>query len=586
MQNMVRVTIIVFLAALILLNYNSTRLLNIALSSLNSNVNQRTQLLTKEIASELKARTDLGEQAQAEKFLHYLKLHYSLYGVFLYDPQFRRVVSASESLPPDVEGMLDSPILWNPPKSQRLEHYLILPGSYRTSTGSPGQFAVLFNVGEITEIEQSTKVISYLNFVLIGVTALLALYFLESTLKSYRVLMQTARSAPNEVSPGENRNDADFLIGTFKGVIAKLKEKEQELARLHLAEKARADNVQQLNQDLIRSVSSGLMIMDLAGKITVFNEAAQSMLHLPRLTVLHESYQKVIARVSEPFKQDIDDCFASRAAISRAELEIETPDGSRFLGANIMPLKDREQRFSGVFCLFTDITDFKALQQQMSLKEKFASLGEMAAGVAHEFRNSAATISGYLQLLEKKMEAEQSVYVSGMQKELKVLQGVVNDFLSFARPVQLDISAVKLQELIKETLEDVRISPPFASIQFSYSGNLPVIQGDESMLRQVFANLIRNAAESIEGTGRNGVVKVRASQTPRVAVIEICDNGVGIPRGDLSRVFAPFFTTKRKGVGLGLAIVQKLILQHNGIINVESSPEGSTFRVQLPIAES
>ena len=205
------------------------------------------------------------------------------------------------------------------------------------------------------------------------------------------------------------------------------------------------------------------------------------------------------------------------------------------------------------------------------------------AGVAHEFRNSAATISGYLQLLEGKIEPEQKNYIGGMQKELKALQSVVNDFLSFARPVHLELSKVRLLDLLKETTEEVRVSPAFSSTTFSLSGDCPTISGDESMLRQIFINLIRNAAESIDGTGRKGVVEVRGSASfgGKFATIEIQDNGAGIPQQDLARIFTPFFTTKQKGVGLGLAIVQKLVLQHNGTITVESSPAGSLFRVQL-----
>jgi signal transduction histidine kinase len=219
----------------------------------------------------------------------------------------------------------------------------------------------------------------------------------------------------------------------------------------------------------------------------------------------------------------------------------------------------------------------------MAQKEKFASLGEMAAGVAHGFRNSLATIGGYLQLLENKISPDCSSYTSAINREFELLQKVVNDFLSFARPVQLQRTKVNLEELVRECGEEVRIASMSAPFVFSMGGTFPQISGDETALRQVFTNLLLNAAESIDGTGRKGKIEMigSLSSNSKHCVIEVRDNGAGISPEDTSRIFTPFFSTKEKGVGLGLAIVQKLILQHNGSISVESTPNGSVFRVQL-----
>jgi PAS domain S-box-containing protein len=585
MQNTIRVLVIFFLGTMILLNFSSVRLLSQALSFLKENTEQRAALVAKEVSGELAGKLGGNAPPKAENLLHFLMLNYSFDGIVIYNNAIQPEINLASQLPGDIQNFIQAPERsFSGHQNVRLNNYLIVPSSFLVkSTGEKKFLLLFFNEEKGNQIERSTKIISYSNFLLIGLTAFLALYFLESTLKPYRVLMQTARSAPSELSPPEGRNDAEFLIGTFKGVIAKLKEKEQELARLHQTEKARADNVQLLNQDLIRSVSNGLIIMDLSGKITIFNEAAQAILNVPRLTVLNESYRKIIPGISPGFKEDIDQCFEQKTSISRAEMEIQTREGLRYLGATIMPLKDREQRFAGVFCLFTDITEFKLLQQHMALKEKFAGLGEMSAGVAHEFRNSVATISGYLQLLENKIEPDQKGYIGSMQKELQELQSVVNDFLSFARPVKLEVTKVSLQGMLKEVVEEVKVSPAFSTITFSMTGEFPVIRADESMLRQVFLNLIRNAAESIDGSGRKGNVEAHGSVSGKFAVVEIRDNGIGIPPDNLPRIFTPFFSTKQKGVGLGLAIAQKLVLQHNGDTSVESSPEGSTFRVQLPI---
>ncbi|HEY7160644.1 MAG TPA: ATP-binding protein, partial [Acidobacteriota bacterium] len=225
------------------------------------------------------------------------------------------------------------------------------------------------------------------------------------------------------------------------------------------------------------------------------------------------------------------------------------------------------------------------LQKHMAEKEKYASLGEMAGGVAHEFRNSVATIAGYMQLLENKIDPDRKEYTEPIQKELQSLQKVVNDFLSFARPVELEMGNVSLFDLLQECVEEVKVGIP-REVEFQMYGVFPEVHGDERMLRQVFTNLIRNAAESLEGSNRKGKLEISGSTAlnGKFCVIDFADNGLGIRSEDVSRVFTPFFSTKQDGVGLGLAIVQKLILQHNGTISVDSGPEGSLFRVQLPVS--
>jgi two-component system sensor histidine kinase AtoS len=223
------------------------------------------------------------------------------------------------------------------------------------------------------------------------------------------------------------------------------------------------------------------------------------------------------------------------------------------------------------------------LQQHMSQKEKFASLGEMAAGVAHEFRNSIATVTGYLQMVEDRITAEQKSYTAPIHKEIHSLQKVVNDFLSFAKPVQPQFERLKLADVIQDCVSEASVTS--RNVSLTIAGDFPEISGDEAMLRQIFSNLLRNALEALKETGRNGTIQVTGSipSEGKFARIEIKDNGSGIRSEDLNRIFTPFYSTKQEGVGLGLAIVQKLVLSHNGSIQVESSSEGSQFRLQFPL---
>jgi PAS domain S-box-containing protein len=575
MHNSFRLIVVLFLIALVLHNYNSNKVLNLALDSLGQDIEDRTRIVAEQTHSELDRA-----QLSAETLRSLCNLH-KLEGIVVYGKNSQIREKYHKQLPKDLTQQLSSASNF-PNISMRSEPYLIRRVSPPRDEGLTAVL-LLFNADRLFRIERSAKIINYLNLLVIGFAAILGFYFIESTLRPLRVLMQTARSAPADLPATGNRNDSDFLIGTFKGVIAKLKEKEQELNRLHQAEKARADDVEHLNQDLLRSIGSGLILIDRSGKIRVFNHAAESILESSRLTAVNQPYETVIPKYSPLLLQDIRNCFAEKNNIMRAEMELQTARGNpRFLSASIMPLKDRQQQFSGVFCIFSDITEFKTLQQHMAQKEKFASLGEMAAGVAHEFRNSIATVTGYLQMVEDRVTLEQKTYIAPIHKEINSLQKVVNDFLSFAKPVQPQFEEINLSEIIQDCIAETAVTSK--DVDFDLHGEFPELPGDEAMLRQIFSNLFRNAVEALKGTGRRGHISVSGSVTEgKTFRIEIKDNGSGIRAEDLERIFTPFYSTKQDGVGLGLAIVQKLVLSHNGSIQVESSPEGSFFRIHLPI---
>ncbi|HSE39788.1 MAG TPA: ATP-binding protein [Acidobacteriota bacterium] len=582
MRNTIRIVLALFLIVLVFANYNSIRIVNRAASVLNEDLQQRANLIVREIIIKLneefpnlKSRSELDENLR-----RWLRL-YDVQGIVIYTASDSPDALMMFNLP---QNLADPLKLLGNRKSAIVDKYLLVSGQF-VNGAELRKVVLLFDIERYVRFERSAKAISYSGLLLIILAGIAVLYFFESAFRPFRVLLQTARSAPAQLPERENRNEADFLIQTFNSVIGQLKTKEQELARLHLSEKARADDVARLNQDLIRSISSGLILVDQNGRINVFNEAAESIFKISSKDVLSRSYREVLQNLSPAFKADVDRCLNERTNINRVELEIHTQNAElRYLGASIMPLQDREQKFAGVICIFTDITEFKMLQKHMAEKEKYASLGEMAGGVAHEFRNSVATISGYLQLLENKVDPEQQQYTGPVQKELQSLQKVVNDFLSFARPVELEMAPVSLRELLQECMEEVKVAAS-DNLDFELDGVFPEVRGDERMLRQVFTNLIRNAAESVEGTNRKGKLQINGSTAlnGRFCVVDVADNGVGIKNEDLARIFAPFFSTKPEGVGLGLAIVQKLVLQHNGTITVETGSEGSVFRVQLPV---
>jgi signal transduction histidine kinase len=230
----------------------------------------------------------------------------------------------------------------------------------------------------------------------------------------------------------------------------------------------------------------------------------------------------------------------------------------------------------GAICLFADLTNVFELEEQLRLKEALARVGELTAGIAHEFRNGLATIHGYSRLLvPEALPATYRPYVAGIRQETEALGQVVTNFLNFARPETVSLAPVALEALARRAAEELRHELP-AGTTVEVTGEFGVIQGDEVLLRQVFANLVRNAAEACEGAGIVPVIAIEGSVDParRTCRVSVADNGPGIPESARSRVFQPFFTTRSRGTGLGLAIVQKIVVTHNGRVAAGTSAGG------------
>jgi two-component system sensor histidine kinase HydH len=220
------------------------------------------------------------------------------------------------------------------------------------------------------------------------------------------------------------------------------------------------------------------------------------------------------------------------------------------------------------------------------LKESLATVGELTAGIAHEFRNGLATIHGYSKLLDlDELPTSYRRYVEGIRSETESLSQVVTNFLNFARPAQLTLTEVDLRAISERAAEEIRPDARTLGGDVEVVGEFGVIDGDEVLLRQAFSNLLRNALEACIGAGTPPRIIVQSELDPvqRVWRMVVSDNGPGVADADRERVFQPFFTMKRNGTGLGLALVQKIIVFHNGRISVATGPQGgASFQMTIP----
>jgi PAS domain S-box-containing protein len=434
-------------------------------------------------------------------------------------------------------------------------------------------------------------------FILGFVAAGIALYFI---LRAVLITRKGLTSGELTQEQSLKKEKVEFVIDTFSTLINKLKEKEESLERLRKQAETRASVAESYNEDILRCVGSGVITFNMERVITTFNEAAEKILKVNRTEVLGLSCSEAFG----PYNMLchlLNDFLLSGRPISRQEVELPRKGMLNiWVGLSISPLKDKEGTQIGIIIVFTDLTEIRMLREQGELKKRLAMLGEMSGGIAHEFRNSMGTIMGYVKILSKRFkedEATQEV-ISPIVSEINSMDLIIKELLTYGKPVTLSLSLVDLNGLIKKSLDATlgRFMDIKVDVDLTLP-DLPRIYLDEVLMRQALQNMMQNAVESMPHGG-NLRIEVRSSQEAggkgqksgvreEGVEIVISDSGAGISPEVLEKIFLPFYTTKPRGTGMGLALVHKIILAHGGSIHAESKEGGgTTFRVYLPWPQS
>ncbi len=314
-----------------------------------------------------------------------------------------------------------------------------------------------------------------------------------------------AQSATTDASP-RVENSAAFMTASMQGVIRKLREQEKELERLHRVEKERAEHTERLSEEVTRNMPAGLLMVNAQGIVASANPAAEQVLGVRGLG--YRRYSEVLGESSE-LTQLVGQCLAEGKIFRREQVDHKTPAGeTRRLGVTISPVRRGDEKISGAICLLSDLTELAALQEQMELKKNFAALGELSAGIAHEFKNALATISGYAQMIRSESaEGEISDHAERILEQTRNITHVVTEFLKFARPLDISDEPVELQPLIDRALDEISGAAPGVTVRAE--GDFGIVAGDEGLLRQVILNLARNGAEACEGRTDGRVVGSR-----------------------------------------------------------------------------
>ena len=402
--------------------------------------------------------------------------------------------------------------------------------------------------------------------ILIG-SLLCILFLLRWLLRPYHQLVGEAQRA-SVTDQFKAHDEAEFVLETFQSVVAQLQEQRKELEQLSAEARERASSAEKFSERIVASLPSGLIAFDAAGLSMAINSPGRSLLEVNG-NAMGEPYRQLFGAHAELAKM-VGDCLETGTIYRSTEIETVSANGKlRRLGATIAPIELPPERGPrGALCLLTDITEVTELREQVALKNNLESLGEMSAGLAHEFKNAIATLQGYAQLLQSmELNDKAQVAAASLLNEVRNLSSMVTAFLNFARPQPLQLEDVSLAELIAECAEETRIK------LIVDSDPALIVCADERMLRLALLNLIRNAGEA----NPEGRVFVSAGRENDSTVIKVRDTGPGISPADLQKIFIPFFTTKAKGHGIGLALTHRIITQHGGTLTASNSPEGGAL---------
>jgi nitrogen fixation/metabolism regulation signal transduction histidine kinase len=410
-------------------------------------------------------------------------------------------------------------------------------------------------------------------------------------LRPYRQLVDEAERAPLSSSArGRTRDESEFVLETFQGVVAELRAKQGELERMGARAAERAATAEQFSERVVASLPSGLLAFSPDGRATVVNAPARALLGLEGPSV-GEDFRVLLSRSPE-LTEFVRHCLETGELYRREEVSAVVRDGgARKLGVTVAPIDPATAGGArGALCMLTDITEVSELRETVARKRNLESLGEMSAGLAHEFKNALATLHGYAQLLQNTslVDDARTEAAAALLQEVRGLAEMVTSFLNFARPKPPDFADAQLKPLLEYCAEDLNALFDELRVELSIEGEFSEVRADERMLRQTLLNLLRNAAEAIPDDARARRVTVNCSRELDArghawARVEVADTGSGINTEDLQRVFIPFFTTKSKGHGVGLALAHRVATDHGGTLSASNSTTGgAVFTLRLP----
>ncbi len=345
-------------------------------------------------------------------------------------------------------------------------------------------------------------------------------------------------------------------------------------------------NIQDYTQSILRSITSGVLTVGPDGSVTTANPAAERMLGMSEFEMVPRPIA-LLFRVDGGISGDVEKVLAGRLPLALREATLTTSSGREVhVQSSTSRMRAVGGTVLGAVVTLEDVSDIKALTDQLIRADRLAAMGELTAGVAHEVRNPLGVIRASVQLLEDAHCDTARIHDAAevIKQEIDRLDKVIKALLDFGRPskptlVRADLNGL-LQDVVLFTTRFARQSD--VRIEQNLADDLPLVDGDPDQLKQVFLNLVTNAVQAMDDRG--GTISITTRASGEYVQVSVADNGPGISAEDLPKVFDPFFTKRAEGTGLGLTIVHRIIDEHEGRIEVGSTPDGTVFDVTLPAA--
>jgi PAS domain S-box-containing protein len=431
------------------------------------------------------------------------------------------------------------------------------------------------------------------NLLLLGLFAIVlgilgSIFFAKRITRPISQLVETTVSAAQgnleQVIDIRTRDEIEELGKNFNHMIQQIR-----LQRNELENRLREiTSLKAYNDDILSSMTNGLITIDLEKRIVTLNARAEHILGKGREEIVGLSLEEALGE-RHPFLQMMTETLTHEKEIFHLEVELKREGESLWLMASTSLLTGGEGKKIGALVIFQDITEIKALEEKLRQADRLAALGTISAGLAHEIKNPLSAIKTFVQLLPKKFDnlSFMEKFNITVPREIDRINLLVEDLLELTRIrrrpwVNLDVNhlIVDVIDLHGEEMKKKHIV-----FEDHLDKTIPPIQGDAEKLYRAFSNLVIN---SIQAMPDGGLLWISSDQKDSRPIIKITfrDTGIGMDEETSKNLFNPFFTTKDKGVGLGLALTRKIIEDHRGTIEVMSAKgKGTTFVLRLPVVE-
>ena len=456
--------------------------------------------------------------------------------------------------------------------------------------------SILKGVEEYQQLKLTKKPAQISYYIALSIVALLvvfcAIWFGFQMARSITIPIMKFAEGTQRITDGDLDYQIDFqtddelgtLISSFNSMTKQLAAGRQQIAQsgqMLKQQNAELEKSRQYIEIVLKNISAGVISIDNSGVITTINKAAESMLNINSQKILNKNFRQVLH--GDYLK--IADKITLQAA--QGAQTIEVPVATSIAGTpkhfslHYSTLKDDLDQVIGAVLVFDDVTELEKAQRMVAWRE-------VARRIAHEVKNPLTPIKLSAQRLKRKYgkQINDEIFTGcadTIVEHVDLIRNLVNQFSAFAKFPDTNFSTGNIEKIILETIALYREGLENVDIQTCFAGDMPPLKLDHQHMKQAFINLIDNAVYAIN---KDGVIVIDLSydEILKIVRIEIADTGKGISDQEKTRLFEPYFSTKKSGMGLGLAIVNSIISDHKGVIRVQDNqPVGAKFIIELPV---